>query len=134
MTRQRSNDPFERLFGKWRPSLHDVVLTLGRHNFTKKQLVEELGSGAFRAARHLTRMFAKHDIGTASQIRGRTFDWWISQPRVGNECVWLLMSLQGHFDLNPLTWVGGEREDIVTIATLVRREQKSRHGRQKKAS
>jgi hypothetical protein len=130
-----ANPTRDKLFGRaFIPSTHGVVIELGDLHITRKQLVDNFDSASYRAAANLTKIFKKYKIRTPQQIAGHGIRWWFNVGGVGTESFWILMNILNAHGFDPERWVGGESENLVTLATMSRRNAKAPKTKLRKVS
>lgn len=78
---------YTKAFRRWYEE--EVVLTLGRRSYTRRECVEELQIVSYRAMTNLTRALKANKVRTHAELRD--LDWWKIRevPQVGERAVFV---------------------------------------------
>lgn len=106
----------------YQSKIHEVLFTFQGVPITRRRLVADLGSSSFVAARRVGKALTLRGVATARQLRGLPVHQ-LMRPGsgLGIEAGYILMALLHAHGEDPLAWVAGEKDDLVTLATIKRR-------------
>lgn len=123
----------ENVFGKTFADSFDVlVMDLGpRLNFTKREMVEDLGCPNFAAATRLNRVLKRLGISTPAQLQKLDAPSLIRVRGIGTTSLFVVQCIFDYLEADFEAWWGYRQDNVVKFSTFkakaIARAKKRRH-------
>jgi hypothetical protein len=138
VARDKRRRPYWRsdgLLGKtFRDKQDEHILVIGKDQWSRQEIVDELHCGNFVAAANLTKIARKLDVASLEQLISRfTLEDLFQERGCGITTVYVLLCAQEAANKDPLKWVDREPDDLVTLTTEQHRARKRQEQTRKEA-
>jgi hypothetical protein len=106
---------------------NEAVLVIGKHSWTRQQMVEQLKCGNFRSARILSRAAASLGVVDADDMaKAVSLEDLFAQRDVGVTTIYTWMCVLSAIRENPLKWIGHKDTTLDTQKRRWARERKAK--------
>lgn len=115
----------ERLLGKsFLDRQQEHILVIGKDSWSRQEIVDDLHLGNFVAALNLTKIAAKLQVDSLTQLTSRfTMEDLFAERGFGITTMVVLMSAQEARKHDPIKWIDRKADEIVTLSTEKHRVQ-----------
>lgn len=116
----------ERLLGKsFMDRQSETILVIGKDSYTRQEVIDKLHLGNFAACGIVSKMAAKLQVDSLSQLTTRyTMEDLLAERGFGEVSTIVLMAAEEDHKRNPYTWINRKPDDIVTLSTEKHRARK----------